>query len=64
MLTQTRYTDSVDFFSLFEADTFSMEMLDDTTGNWEGYIGVGGELVQAAGFDASTGEGWYDDTLI
>jgi len=64
MVTQTLYNNSVDFFSRFEADTFSMEILDDTTGNWEGYIGVGGELVQAAGFNADTGNGWYDDTLI
>jgi len=64
MVTQTLYRNSVDFFGRFEADTFSMEVLDDTTGNWEGYIGIGGELVQAAGFDASTGNGWYDDTLI
>jgi len=45
MLTQTRYTDSVDFLAC-SCSHFSMEMLDDTTGNWEGYIGVGGELVQ------------------
>ena len=64
MVTQAQYKTSVDFFSRFEADTFSMEMSDDTTGNWEGYIGIGGEFVQAAGFDASTGNGWYDDTLI
>jgi hypothetical protein len=62
MMTRAFYKNSVDFFSLFEADTFSMEVYDDTTGNWEGYIGVGGELVQAAGFEA--GHGWYDDTLI
>jgi hypothetical protein len=62
MMTQAFYKNSVDFFSLFEADTFSMEVYDDTTGNWEGYIGVGEELVQAAGFEA--GNGWYDDTLI
>jgi hypothetical protein len=64
MVTQTQYTNAADFFSLFEADTFSMEMSDDTTGNWEGYIGVGGEFVQAAGYDADTGNGWYNDTLI
>jgi len=64
MVTQTQYSNSVDFISRFQADTFSMEILDDTTGNWEGYIGIGGELVQAAGFDAGTGNGWYDDTLI
>jgi hypothetical protein len=64
MVTQAQYTNAAHFFRLFAADTFSMEMSDDTTGNWEGYIGIGGELVQAAGFDASTGNGWYDDTLI
>lgn len=69
---QKLYKNAVDFFGMFEADTFDEERK--SYGYWRGYVkNESGELVLAADYiydwahglqDDGPGLGWWDDMLI
>lgn len=63
----TRYDDNVDFYSMFEADTFSIEKNygDTFVGLVEdeaGLLHIAGLFVQDA--DGEGGWGWWDKALV
>ena len=64
---EQHYSNDVDFFSLFEADTFDVEEYDNS--NFRGYAyNNSGERVLAGTFNYDSGKnsgvGWWDDTVI
>lgn len=70
-MTKAYYTNDVDFYSLFDADTFDKEELDNA-GDFKGYVfDDNDELVLAATFekdnkhaDVHSGIGWYNEELV
>jgi hypothetical protein len=68
---QAYYTNDVDFYSLFDADTFDKEVID-AAGDFKGYVfDDSNELVLAATFEndnkhanKTCGMGWYDEELV
>lgn len=57
-----QYENADDFFSLFESDTFDVELIKDNV--FKGYVWTENGKVLAAEYKFATNEGWYDETLI
>lgn len=60
------YKNDVDYYSLFEADTFDIEERDES--EFRGYVVIDGEKILAGTFaynaDGESGYGWYNTSVI